>query len=183
MPVVKVGDSRKVIGLLRRSDVQAVYDREILVSELKDNTFYAVISLSIGDSTLTVDSRPSDAIAIALRAKAPIFVNEAVIESAKSLDIPESVKEKSGSARGQDGFFTRLSLEMTPIKPRDIILFTKQFKTLIQAGVSMIQILQIMEAQTENKRLQKIITQISEDIKEISFKAIILIYVSAYYVT
>ena len=55
--------------------------KHILVSELKDNTFYAVISLSIGDSTLTVDSRPSDAIAIALRAKAPIFVNEAVIES------------------------------------------------------------------------------------------------------
>jgi CIC family chloride channel protein len=35
IPVVKVGDSKKVIGLLRRSDVQAVYDREILVSELK----------------------------------------------------------------------------------------------------------------------------------------------------
>jgi CIC family chloride channel protein len=36
MPVVKVGDSKKVIGLLRRSDVQAVYNREILVSELKN---------------------------------------------------------------------------------------------------------------------------------------------------
>lgn len=35
IPVVKVGDSKKVIGLLRRSDVQAVYDREILVNELK----------------------------------------------------------------------------------------------------------------------------------------------------
>ncbi len=69
--------------------------KHILVSDLKDNTFYAVISLSVGDSTLTVDSRPSDAIAIALRAKAPIFVNESVIESAKSLDIPDSVKEKS----------------------------------------------------------------------------------------
>lgn len=69
--------------------------KHILVNDLKDNTFYAVISLSVGDSTLTVDSRPSDAIAIALRAKAPIFVNESVIESAKSLDIPDSVKEKS----------------------------------------------------------------------------------------
>ncbi len=35
IPVVKVGDSKKVIGLLRRSDVQAVYNREILISELK----------------------------------------------------------------------------------------------------------------------------------------------------
>lgn len=69
--------------------------KHILVNDLKDNTFYAVISLSVGDSTLTVDSRPSDAIAIALRAKAPIFVNESVIESAKSLDIPDSIKEKS----------------------------------------------------------------------------------------
>ncbi|MGV7220519.1 MAG: bifunctional nuclease family protein [Nitrospinales bacterium] len=69
--------------------------KHILVSELKDNTFYAVISLTIGDNNLTVDARPSDAIAIALRAKAPIFVNEAVIESAKSLEIPDSVKEKA----------------------------------------------------------------------------------------
>ena len=69
--------------------------KHILVSELKDNTFYAVITLTMNGSTMTVDSRPSDAIAIALRAKAPIFVNESVIESAKSLDIPESVKDKS----------------------------------------------------------------------------------------
>lgn len=69
--------------------------KHILVSELKDNTFYAVISLNVGDSTLTVDSRPSDAIALALRAKAPIYVNESVIESAKNLDIPESVREKT----------------------------------------------------------------------------------------
>jgi type IV pilus assembly protein PilC len=54
---------------------------------------------------------------------------------------------------------------MTPVKPRDLILFTKQFKTLIQAGVSMIQILQILEAQTENKRLQRVISEISDDIK------------------
>lgn len=69
--------------------------KHILVSELKDNTFYAVISLNVGGNTLTVDSRPSDAIALALRAKAPIYVNESVIESAKNLDIPESVKEKT----------------------------------------------------------------------------------------
>lgn len=67
----------------------------ILVSDLKDNTFYAVISLFIGGNTFSIDSRPSDAIALALRAKAPIFVNESVIEAAKSLEIPESVKEKS----------------------------------------------------------------------------------------
>ena len=62
----------------------------ILVSELKDNTFYAVISLMSGGDTLKIDSRPSDAIALALRVKAPIYVNETVIEAAKNLDLPDT---------------------------------------------------------------------------------------------
>ncbi len=66
--------------------------KHVLVSELKDNTFYAVISLVVGEATLSIDSRPSDAIALALRAKAPIFVNESVIEAAKSLDLPDASK-------------------------------------------------------------------------------------------
>ncbi len=64
----------------------------ILVSELKDNTFYAEISLKSGGNTLKIDSRPSDAIALALRVKAPIYVNETVIEAAKSLDLPDTSK-------------------------------------------------------------------------------------------
>ena len=67
----------------------------ILVSELKDNTFYAVISLMYNGDTLTIDSRPSDAIALALRAKAPIFVEERVIEAAKSIEMPEQEKKKT----------------------------------------------------------------------------------------
>lgn len=66
----------------------------ILVSELKDNTFYAVISLMCGGSTFNIDSRPSDAIALALRVKAPIFVDEKVIDAAKSLDVPAQDGEK-----------------------------------------------------------------------------------------
>ncbi len=64
-------------------DLNATVDR-IVVSELKDNTFYATIHLSSGMGNLTVDSRPSDAIALALRTRSPIFVEEEVIESAKS---------------------------------------------------------------------------------------------------
>ena len=60
----------------------------ILVSELKDNTFYAVISLLQNGNTLNIDSRPSDAIALALRTKSPIYVEEKVIEAAKNLDLP-----------------------------------------------------------------------------------------------
>ena len=69
--------------------------QHILVSDLKDNTFYAVISLTCGDLTLAIDSRPSDAIALALRTKSPIFVEEKVIEAAKSLDLPDPEKTKT----------------------------------------------------------------------------------------
>ena len=65
----------------------------ILVNELKDNTFYAVISMVYNGSELKIDSRPSDAIALALRVKAPIYVEEKVIEAAKSIEIPESDKK------------------------------------------------------------------------------------------
>ena len=67
----------------------------IVIDELKDNTFYAIISLVCGDLTLSIDSRPSDAIALALRTKAPIYVEEKVIEAAKSLDLPDPGKVKT----------------------------------------------------------------------------------------
>ncbi|HMW01483.1 MAG TPA: bifunctional nuclease family protein [Acidobacteriota bacterium] len=50
--------------------------KRIVVTELKENTFYAVIELQVGERILFLDSRPSDAIALALRTDAPIFVNE-----------------------------------------------------------------------------------------------------------
>mgnify|MGYP001074447372 FL=1 len=54
----------------------------ILVNDLRDDTFYAVISVSINGTTLEIDSRPSDAIALAVRAGVPIFVAETVMERA-----------------------------------------------------------------------------------------------------
>ncbi len=65
----------------------------ISVTELKENTFYALIHLSHNGRTFQVDSRPSDAIALALRAQAPIFVNTAVIEAAKNIDPTEDVRD------------------------------------------------------------------------------------------
>jgi bifunctional DNase/RNase len=52
----------------------------IAVTELRDNTFYAMITLSVDGSEIEVDSRPSDAIALAVRSDAPIFAAESVIE-------------------------------------------------------------------------------------------------------
>jgi len=59
---------------------------KVVVCEVKDSTFYALMHLRLPDGVVVVDARPSDAIALALRASAPIFVDEDVIEGAKSLD-------------------------------------------------------------------------------------------------
>jgi uncharacterized protein len=60
---------------------------KIVVSDLKENTFYALIYLRVNGDTIAVDARPSDAIALALRARAPIFVEEQVIDNAKTVDL------------------------------------------------------------------------------------------------
>jgi bifunctional DNase/RNase len=60
---------------------------KIVVSDLKENTFYALIYLTVGGELMAVDARPSDAIALALRARAPIFVEERVIDHAKTADL------------------------------------------------------------------------------------------------
>jgi hypothetical protein len=59
----------------------------IVVCELKENTFYATLHVLSPKGQLSVDSRPSDAIALALRTGARIFVEEAVIENARSVEM------------------------------------------------------------------------------------------------
>jgi bifunctional DNase/RNase len=66
-------------------DLSARVER-IVVCELRENTFYATIHLVSGSGPLAVDARPSDAIALALRTSSPIFVEEAVIQSARGTD-------------------------------------------------------------------------------------------------
>ncbi len=59
----------------------------IVVNDLKDNTFYAEIYLSLNGNEVAIDSRPSDAIALALRVDAPIYVAKNVLEEARSIDL------------------------------------------------------------------------------------------------
>ena len=61
--------------------------QKIVVSDLQDNTFYALIYLSLANDTVAIDARPSDAIALALRTRAPIFVDDRVIDNAKTVTI------------------------------------------------------------------------------------------------
>src|SRR5450631_1518450 len=55
----------------------------IVITELRDDTFFAVLWLRQEGELMTIDARPSDAIALALRADCPIYVSEAVMQSAK----------------------------------------------------------------------------------------------------
>ena len=66
-------------------DLEGTVQR-IVISDLQDNTFFALIYVRINGETLAIDARPSDAIALALRTKAPIFVEDTVIANAKPFD-------------------------------------------------------------------------------------------------
>lgn len=69
-------------GLLNHLNAQVL---KVVVTELKENTFYALIFLNYNGKLITVDSRPSDAIALALRTDSPIFVTDEVIAQSSTL--------------------------------------------------------------------------------------------------
>ncbi len=57
-----------------------IFATKVEITELKDNTYYALLFLKVMDREITIDSRPSDAIAIALRMSASIFVDKGVLD-------------------------------------------------------------------------------------------------------
>lgn len=71
----------------------------IEVTELRENTFFAAIRLTINAQTVTIDSRPSDAISLALRTKSPIYVARAVLEASSVL----STEQENASSETPDG--------------------------------------------------------------------------------
>jgi bifunctional DNase/RNase len=83
--IEKVSVPRPMTHDLTRNLIQhlnAQLDR-VVITELKDDMFFAVLWLHQGGEALTIDARPSDAIALALRADCPIYVSEQVMQSAK----------------------------------------------------------------------------------------------------
>ncbi|MGE5568187.1 MAG: bifunctional nuclease family protein [Rhodospirillales bacterium] len=68
--------------------------KKVVVSELKDDTFYAVIWLERDGEIISVDSRPSDALALALRLDCPIYVEESVLKSSKMASVSEKVNNE-----------------------------------------------------------------------------------------
>ena len=80
-----------VTDLLTHLDAQVV---RITVTELKENTFYATITVQQDGTEIDIDSRPSDAIALAVRAEAPIFAADQVIEESAIEFEGEEVNEE-----------------------------------------------------------------------------------------
>jgi hypothetical protein len=60
---------------------------KIVISDLKDNTFYALIHVQTNGTAVEIDARPSDAIALALRTESPIFVLQPVLDKAQAVDL------------------------------------------------------------------------------------------------
>jgi len=81
--------------------------QRVVITELKDSTYFSELVLSIGSKAMIVDSRPSDAIAIAVRASAPIYVTQSVLNQAKiklegdQLPPPEE-GQKEGEAQADE---------------------------------------------------------------------------------
>jgi len=74
----------------------------IEISDLRENTYYAVINLRIGGAARAIDSRPSDAISLALRFKSPIYVARRVLEASSVLQQNESSNENNLSNVSRD---------------------------------------------------------------------------------
>lgn len=86
MQIEKIEPPRPFTHDLLRDVIERLDGRveRIVITDLQENTFYALIHVRVGDEERTVDSRPSDAIALALRSDAPIFVESIVLEKSSA---------------------------------------------------------------------------------------------------
>lgn len=90
----------------------------VVVSELRDDTFFARVFLTVNGREVDIDSRPSDAIALAVRTKSPIYVADEVMVEAGI--IPErdlmTVEEDGGTSSALDDFLGNLDIDDLPIQ-------------------------------------------------------------------
>lgn len=76
---------------------------KIVVNDVRDNTFFAQIHCRNKDQIMTIDSRPSDAIALALRVEAPIFVENEVVKKAQSLKFDDNLEDSEKLKKWLEG--------------------------------------------------------------------------------
>jgi bifunctional DNase/RNase len=101
--------------------------REVAVTDLSQEIFYARIVLTVNGRTIEIDSRPSDAIALAVRAKAPIYVDESVMERAGVR--LEAEEESEGESEGEPPEIERVESEER-ISEADLSIFREVIESL-----------------------------------------------------
>jgi bifunctional DNase/RNase len=84
---------------------------KIEVCDLKNNTYYALIHFTQGEKEMTIDARPSDALALSLRVNAPIFVSEKVIDQSSQIDLKAEPEDKSEEGKKWQDVLEKLSPE------------------------------------------------------------------------
>jgi hypothetical protein len=92
-------------------DIQNIEVLKVEVCDLKDNTFYAKIYFAGQEKKFSLDARPSDAIAVALRFKAPIYVDDKVIEKSKMGFGDVEILDKSKEGKKWAEYLEKLSQE------------------------------------------------------------------------
>jgi uncharacterized protein len=97
-----------VTDMLEKLEARVI---RIAVTELRENTFYAVVTVAVDGSEIEIDSRPSDAIALAVRAGAPIFAADSVIE--------ESAIEFEHEDVNEDDVVEEFKKFLEDVKPED----------------------------------------------------------------
>src|SRR3989454_793004 len=93
--------------------------RKVIITQVKDNTYYAELHIYRGDAVIQIDARPSDSIAVALRLKAPIFTSESLL-ALTSIETAEAGGESGPAALDADALKTYLQ----NLDPEDFGKFT-----------------------------------------------------------
>ncbi len=85
--------------------------QKIEVCDLKNNTYYALIHFRHGGKDMSIDARPSDALALSLRVKAPIFVADEVIKNSSQIDLKAEAEDKSEKGKQWQDILENLNPE------------------------------------------------------------------------
>jgi bifunctional DNase/RNase len=92
-------------------DMIDVEVNKIEVCDLRNNTYYALIHMTHGKKEISIDARPSDALALSLRMKAPIFVAEEVISKSKQIDLTTEAEDTSEQGKKWQDILEKLNPE------------------------------------------------------------------------
>jgi len=97
--------------------------RKVIITQVKDNTYYAELHIYRGDAVIQIDARPSDSIAVALRLKAPIFTSENLL-GLTSVETGEGGEAGAGGTPGQALDPDALKTYLQNLDPEDFGKFT-----------------------------------------------------------